>query len=54
MKQLLKAREEAQKEDLNITPRDGAEAARRSYEDSLHLWHTRFQPALDYWLRRAG
>ena len=28
MKQLLKAREEAQKEGLDITPRDGAEAAR--------------------------
>lgn len=50
MKQLLKAREEAQKENLDITPRDGAEAARRSYEDSLHLWDTRFQPALSYWL----
>jgi hypothetical protein len=53
MKQLLKAREEAQKENLDITPRDGAEAARRSFEDSLHLWHTRFQPALDYWLAQG-
>jgi hypothetical protein len=53
MKQLLKARDEAQKEDLDITPRDGAEAARRSFEDSLHLWHTRFQPALDYWLAQG-
>ncbi len=50
MKELLKAREEAQKEDLDITPRDGAEAARRSYEDSLQLWDTRFRPALDYWV----
>jgi len=50
MKELLKAREEAQKENLDITPRDGAEAARRSYEDSLQLWQTRFLPALDYWL----
>ena len=53
MKQLLKAREEAQKENLDITPRDGAEAARRSYEDSLQLWHTRFLPALDYWLAQG-
>lgn len=53
MKQLLKAREEAQKEHLDITPRDGAEAARRSYEDSLHLWQTRFLPALDYWLAQG-
>ena len=49
MKQLLKAREEAQKENLDITPRDGAEAARRSFEDSLQLWDTRFLPALAYW-----
>ncbi len=53
MKALLKAREEAQKEGLDITPRDGAEAARRSYEDSLQLWDTRFLPALDYWLAQG-
>lgn len=53
MKQLLKAREEAQKESLDITPRDGAEAGRRSYEDSLQLWNTRFQPALTYWLAQG-
>ena len=53
MKQLLKARADAQKENLDITPRDGAEAARRSYEDSYNLWHTRFQPALDYWLAQG-
>jgi hypothetical protein len=50
MKALLKARSEAQKEGLDITPRGGAEAARRNYEDSLRLWDTRFLPALDYWL----
>jgi hypothetical protein len=53
MKALLKAREEAQKEDLDITPRGGAEAARRTYEDSLRLWATRFLPALDYWLSQG-
>jgi hypothetical protein len=53
MKQLLKAREEAQKENLDITPRDGAEAARRSFEDSLQLWDTRFLPALDYWQKQG-
>lgn len=53
MKELLKARAEAQKENLDITPRDGAEAARRSYEDSLQLWQTRFQPALSYWLEQG-
>lgn len=53
MKQLLRARAEAQKENLDITPRDGAEAARRSYEDSLQLWNTRFVPALTYWLEQG-
>jgi len=53
MKALLKAREEALKEGLDITPRDGAEAARRSYEDSMQLWDTRFLPALDYWLAQG-
>lgn len=52
MKALMKAREQAQKEGLNITPRDGAEAGRRNYEDSLRLWQTRFLPALDYWLEQ--
>jgi len=50
MKALLKAREEAQEEGLDITPRDGAEAARRTYADSQDLWDTRFVPALEYWL----
>jgi len=50
LKRLLKAREEAQKEGLDITPRDGAEAGRRNYDDSLRLWKSRFEPALDYWL----
>jgi hypothetical protein len=50
MDALLEARNQALKEGLDITPRDGSEAARRSYDDSLHLWNTRFLPALDYWL----
>ncbi len=50
MKALLKAIDEAQDEGLTITPRDGAEAARRNYADSLRLWNTRFLPALNYWL----
>jgi hypothetical protein len=53
MKALLKARAEAQKEGLDITPRGGAEAARRNYEDSMRLWDTRFLPALDHWLSQA-
>lgn len=53
LKHLLKAREEAQKEGLDITPRDGAEAGRRNYEDSVRLWNSRFEPALDYWLAQG-
>jgi len=50
MKALLKARKEALAEGLDITPRDGAEAGRRTYIDSERLWETRFLPALDHWL----
>lgn len=53
MKALLKARDDAQEEALDITPRGGAEAARRSYEDSMRLWDTRFLPALEYWLAQG-
>src|SRR3569832_1891079 len=53
MKSLNKARKDAQKEGLDITPRDGAEAGRRSYEDSVRLWLSRFEPALDYWLTQG-
>jgi hypothetical protein len=53
MDALLAAREEAQKQHLDITPRGGTEAARRSYEDTLRLWDTRFLPALSYWNKRG-
>ncbi|MFN2529894.1 MAG: hypothetical protein ABR555_01225 [Pyrinomonadaceae bacterium] len=53
LKQLMKARKEAQDEGLDITPRDGAEAARRNYDDSVRLWNSRFLPALDYWFAQG-
>lgn len=53
MKALLKAREEAIAEGLEITPRDGSEAARRNYDDSVRLWNTRFLPGLDYWVGKG-
>jgi hypothetical protein len=53
MKSLTNARKDAQKEGLDITPRDGAEAGRRNYEDSVRLWNSRFEPALDYWLSQG-
>ena len=46
---LLKARAAARAAGLNISPRDGAEAARRSYADTVRLWNSRFLPALDHW-----
>lgn len=49
MKALLRAREVAYQEGLNISPRDGSEAGRRNYQDTVRLWNTRFLPALAHW-----
>jgi len=49
MTALLKARAKARAAGLDISPRDGAEAARRSYADTVRLWNSRFLPALDHW-----
>ncbi len=51
MTALLRARAAARDEGFDITPRDGAEAARRSYADTVRLWNSRFFPALDHWIR---
>jgi hypothetical protein len=53
MSALLEARAQARAVGLDITPRGGEEAARRSYMDTLRLWNTRFLPALTYWQRRG-
>ncbi|HEX8070213.1 MAG TPA: hypothetical protein VF546_09705 [Pyrinomonadaceae bacterium] len=47
---LLAARAEARTRGLDITPRGGAEAARRSYADTVRLWASRVEPALAHWL----
>ncbi len=49
MAALLKARDAAQTEGLDISPRDGAEGARRNYADTVRLWNSRFLPALIHW-----
>lgn len=49
MTALLKARTAVLAEGLDLTPRDGAEAARRDYADTVRLWNSRFLPALNYW-----
>ena len=51
---LVAAREEAQAEGLDITPRGGVEAGRRSYADTLRLWGSRVTPALAHWVERAS
>ena len=52
MQAFLKAREEAAKLKLTITPR-GKLASKRSYQQTLVLWNSRFFPALNYWTRRG-
>jgi hypothetical protein len=49
MDALVRARNAARTEGLDITPRDGGEGARRSYADTVRLWNSRFLPALDHW-----
>jgi hypothetical protein len=49
MRALLAAREEALVVGLDITPRDGAESARRGYADTVRLWNSRLLPALEHW-----
>ncbi len=46
---LFKARQEAQKSGLDITPRGDAESARRSFDDTVRLWNSRLTPALAHW-----
>ena len=53
MRALVEAHIEAQADDLSITPRDGREAGRRTFGDSLRLWDTRFLPALEYWTKQG-
>lgn len=49
MEALLAARSEANEQGLDITPRGGTTAARRSYQDTQRLWDSRFLPALTHW-----
>jgi hypothetical protein len=49
MESLLVACKEARSLGLSVSPRGGAEAARRNFEDSLRLWRSRCDPALEHW-----
>ena len=50
---LLAARAAARADGSDLTPRDGGEAGRRGYDDSLRLWRSRCDPALDHWCERG-
>lgn len=50
---LLEARSAAEKSGLTITPRGGTMASSRSYNDTVKLWQSRFEPALNYWVRKG-
>ncbi|MDT5155940.1 MAG: hypothetical protein QOH51_297 [Acidobacteriota bacterium] len=49
MAALVRARAEAKAVGLSVTPRGGSEAGRRSFADSLRLWRSRCDPALEHW-----
>src|SRR5258707_1671541 len=51
MSALLQARALARAQGLEISPRDGAGAARRRYADTVRLWNSRVLPALEHWTR---
>jgi hypothetical protein len=52
MKALKKAIKEAEQNDLTITPR-GADAAKRSYAETVALWASRVNPALLHWVEKG-
>jgi hypothetical protein len=49
MAELQAARQEAAKLGLNISPRGGSTASMRSFQTTVDLWRSRFEPALVYW-----
>jgi len=53
MKNFKIAIAEAEKNNLTITPR-GADAAKRSYADTVVLWASRVNPALAYWVKKGN
>ena len=53
VEQLEKAKTEASRSGLRITPLDGAIAGRRSYDDTVRIWNSRFLRALNHWTRKG-
>lgn len=52
LKALEKARADARKAGVSITPR-GASASKRSFSDTSRIWNSRFEPALRHWTGRG-
>lgn len=52
MSRLLEAGDEANAAGLSITPR-GADSARRDYDGTVDLWHSRVEPALVHWVSKG-
>jgi hypothetical protein len=52
MRALKKAVAVAGEKNLSLAPR-GADAARRSYSDTVKLWASRVNPALEHWLEKG-
>jgi hypothetical protein len=38
---------------IKVSPLDGAIAAGRTYPDTVNIWNSRFEPALEYWTSRG-
>ena len=49
---LRKAVREAEQRGLSITPRS-VDSGRRSYSDTVELWKSRVEPALDHWVEQG-
>jgi hypothetical protein len=52
MEALLKAQQTAAKKRLWVTPRGGASAARRSFEQTVKFWNGKFNAGLNHWVAR--
>ena len=50
---LIRARADAEKLGLAITPRDGPLASARTYTQTVELWRSRFEPGLDHWVQKG-
>jgi hypothetical protein len=53
MEKLEMARSEAGKMGLRISPLDGSVAGRRSFDDTVRIWNSRFFRALNYWTQKG-